>query len=264
GSAIGHRHRYSWGNTQEPWIPQVLHLLLEFSNQRNLSSIERVAHAGGGYNGKTYTNSIEALEYNKENYSLFEVDLSWTSDDELVCIHDWGNSFERSFGINTESAVSLNEFITLVSGKSDVEKCTLTSLAHWMEKNPGDRIVTDVKERNANALKLIAERYPELKNRFVPQVYQPTEYYMARMLGFDNVIWTLYRFRGDNESILSHLKNMDLYGLTMPRGKVDAGLAKQAFDERGVRSYVHTINSVDEYLKYLNLGASEIYTDWLH
>ncbi|WP_425552703.1 hypothetical protein, partial [Halomonas cibimaris] len=29
-SAIAHRHRCSWGNIQEPWIPQVLRLLLEF------------------------------------------------------------------------------------------------------------------------------------------------------------------------------------------------------------------------------------------
>ncbi|MDI5893074.1 sulfatase-like hydrolase/transferase [Halomonas rhizosphaerae] len=233
-------------------------------DQRNLDSIERVAHAGGGYEGKTYTNSLEALEYNKNNYSFFEVDFSWTSDAELVCIHDWDNSFERSFGFSTESAVTLNEFKTLVADKSDVEKCTLSSLAYWVEKNPGKKIVTDVKARNANALKLIAERYPDLKDSFVPQVYQPTEYYIARLLGFDNVIWTLYRFRGDNEAVISHLENMDLYGLTMPRGKVDAGLAKMAFDERGVRSYVHTINSEDEYQKYLDQGASEIYTDWLY
>ncbi|WP_253939446.1 hypothetical protein [Halomonas sp. THAF5a] len=30
GSAIGHRRRCSWENTQEPWIPQVMRLLLEF------------------------------------------------------------------------------------------------------------------------------------------------------------------------------------------------------------------------------------------
>lgn len=29
-SVIGHRHRCSWGNIQEPWIPQVLRFLLEF------------------------------------------------------------------------------------------------------------------------------------------------------------------------------------------------------------------------------------------
>ena len=29
GSAIGHRRRCSWGNTQALWIPQVLSLLIE-------------------------------------------------------------------------------------------------------------------------------------------------------------------------------------------------------------------------------------------
>src|SRR5690606_23596247 len=127
--------------------------------QRDLDVIKRVAHAGGGYDGKTYTNSIQALEYNKKRYSLFEIDFSWTSDGELVCIHDWEHSFERSFGLKTQSPVSFNEFIRLVDEKSDVEKCTLSSLSEWIKKNPGKRIVTDIKERNYSALKLIAERY---------------------------------------------------------------------------------------------------------
>ncbi|OOF13202.1 hypothetical protein BZG79_08415 [Salinivibrio sp. MA427] len=106
--------------------------------------------------------------------------------------------------------------------------CTLSSLALWLENNPGKKIVTDVKEKNIDALRLIAERYPELKSRFIPQIYWPEEYKMVSELGFDNIIWTLYRFGGDIEDILNHLEKMDLYALTMPRGKADAGLAELA------------------------------------
>jgi hypothetical protein len=229
-----------------------------------LSNIERIAHAGGGYNGKTYTNSINALNKNKRYYSLFEIDFSWTSDDELVCIHDWKDSFEHAFGTSTESALSYDEFVQLVSKNSHVENCTLSSLAQWLENNPGKKIVTDIKEKNIDALRLIAKRYPELKSRFIPQIYWPDEYSMVRKLGFDNIIWTLYRFGGGIEDILSHLEKMDLYALTMPRGKADAGLAELALIKRDVRSYVHTINSKEAYLHYLDRGVSEIYTDWLH
>lgn len=231
-------------------------------SQRVLDGIERVAHAGGGYDGLTYTNSIDALEYNKNIYSLFEIDFSWSSDNELVCIHDWEDSFERSFGLSTASAVTENLFIRLVE-ESSIEKCTLSSLSAWLKDNPEKRIVTDIKSMNSRALNLIASRYPELIGNFIPQVYQPQEYYIARLLGFDDVIWTLYRFRGDDDAVLSNLENMDLYGLTMPRERANSGLAKRVFDERGLHSYVHTINSEEDFFKYLNLGVSEIYTDWL-
>jgi hypothetical protein len=232
--------------------------------QRQLHSIERVAHAGGGYDGRTYTNSIEALNYNKDKYTLFEIDFAWTSDEELVCLHDWEGSFERSFKMKTKQPVSYRKFIQLVRERSDLEKCTLSSLIAWLEENPSQRVVTDIKENNPKALKLIAKRYPRLRHRFVPQVYEPSEYYTARRLGFSDVIWTLYRFRGDNSSVLEHLKKMDLYGLAMPRYKADVGLARLAFKETGVLSYVHTINNKGDHAKYLGLGVSEIYTDWIY
>ena len=34
-----------------------------------------IAHAGGGYKNLTYTNSIDTLEFNKNNYDLFELDF---------------------------------------------------------------------------------------------------------------------------------------------------------------------------------------------
>lgn len=237
---------------------------LKSSKQRQLSRIERVAHAGGGYKGRTYTNSIEALDYNKNKYSFFEIDFSWTLDDEIVCLHDWEGSFERSFKMTTEQPISYRKFVELVNDNSDLEKCTLSTLAAWLEMNPNKRVVTDIKEKNTIALKLIAERYPGLVHRFVPQVYDPGEYYVVKELGFNDVIWTLYRFHGSNSSVLKHLKTMDLYGLTMPRYKAEAGLARLAFKETGVLSYVHTINKKSDHSKYLDLGAAEIYTDWIH
>ena len=49
----------------------------------------RVAHAGGGIDGETYTNSYEALDRAvNDGFRYLELDLSFTSDDQLVCIHD--------------------------------------------------------------------------------------------------------------------------------------------------------------------------------
>jgi len=231
--------------------------------QRQLKYLPRVAHAGGGYNGATYTNSIDALNHNKDDYELFEIDFSWTSDGHLVCLHDWGNSFKRSFGLEPQGKVTKSVFEELVRTKARVKNCTLSTLVDWLKKNDKARIVTDVKEMNVEALHEIARIYPDLQDRFVPQVYTPSEYLVARELGYDDVIWTLYNFKGRDNVVLGWLKSMDLYGLTMPISRAERGLGKRAKDKTGVLSWVHTINSQKQYNKLSKSGIASIYTDRL-
>ena len=49
-----------------------------------------IAHAGGGIDGNIYTDSLEALNQSYQNGTrLFDIDLRFTSDDEIVLRHDW-------------------------------------------------------------------------------------------------------------------------------------------------------------------------------
>ena len=48
----------------------------------------RVLHAGGLYNKKTYTNSIESFEKNGKYFNYLEVDFQLTKDNKLICKHD--------------------------------------------------------------------------------------------------------------------------------------------------------------------------------
>ena len=73
-----------------------------------------IAHAGGRYLGYTYTNSIEALEANRDKFNLFEIDFSWTSDNRLVGLHDWGTVFERLYGEASPAPLSLRKFKDLI------------------------------------------------------------------------------------------------------------------------------------------------------
>ncbi len=160
--------------------------------------------------------------------------------------------------------MSLSTFEELAREKTRHAPCILESLVEWMQTHPGKRIVTDVKERNVEALALIAERYPELQPRFIPQVYQVAEYFAAKVHGYEDIIWTLYRYPGDAEDVLAFLPIMNLYGLTMPERLARDGLAEQARRERGVLSWVHTINEPEQLDQYRSLGVANIYTDWLN
>ncbi len=77
-----------------------------------------VAHALGGIDNNSYTNSKEALENSyKHGFRLFEVDIKYTSDNKLVCVHDWTKTdYEDRLGLeyDEESPImSYDEFMSI-------------------------------------------------------------------------------------------------------------------------------------------------------
>ncbi|WP_085525464.1 hypothetical protein [Maritimibacter sp. HL-12] len=113
------------------------------------------------------------------------------------------------------------------------------------------------------ALKVIAARYPDLVDRFVVQIYQPEDYPLARALGFDEVIWALYRYAGDDDDVLLWLRHMDLNGLSPPEPDARGGLALRALEETGVLSWPHTNNDPQVVRGLKARGIGEVMTDGL-
>jgi glycerophosphoryl diester phosphodiesterase len=230
--------------------------------QKPTGPLPPVAHAGGTIGQTSVTDSIEALNINSAFYDRFEMDLSWTSDRQLVCLHDWQDSFSHRFGFVTKDPVSLAAFEKLL-GDGRLQNCTLETLAAWMVEHPEKRIVTDVKEANLEGLAMIAKAYPELRDQFIPQAYQPEEIAQIKALGFKNVIWTLYRYEGDEAAVIAQLKKHSLLALTMNETRALTGLALRVRDATGVQSYVHTVDDAAKAGCYANLGIAGVYTDSL-
>ena len=233
-------------------------------NLENKNNIKRVAHAGGSIEGDIYTNSHEALDYNiKRGFELFEIDFSWSKDQQLVCIHDWDKSFNRLFGFQIKQIPTMEAFRKLNQERSRHTICTLDSLKYLMEKNKHIKIITDIKEKNIEALKIIAEEIKDYDSRIIPQIYHPSEYKTVKKLGYKNIIWTLYKFSGDNDRVLEQVDHLKLFAIAMPqkRAKEKLGIKLR---EKGVPTYVHTINSKKELRIYKeNFGITEVYTDFL-
>jgi glycerophosphoryl diester phosphodiesterase len=56
-----------------------------------------IAHGGGGLDGKTYSNSLEAMNNSYENgLRVYDIDLDYTKDSILVCCHSWLENLEQS------------------------------------------------------------------------------------------------------------------------------------------------------------------------
>lgn len=247
------------------WAVMPVFLLLLANEALSQGALQRprIAHAGGQFNGATYTNSLEALDRNYgAGFRAFEIDLSFTSDGELVCLHDWGESFTRSFGLPPTSPVSLLEFERLVRERSQVDKCTLDSLMRWLVAHEEAFLVTDIKERNLEALAHISAEHPQALSRTIPQIYQPAEYQVVKSLGYDELIWSLYLYSGGTQSALNYVREMDLWAVTMNTERAEGELPN-LLQQLGVPTYVHTINQYADLLYLRTRGIDEIYTDSL-
>lgn len=220
-----------------------------------------IAHAGGVANGVYYTNSREAIDHSYENgHSLIELDMEWSTDGNLVLLHDWP-SFSKLIKSPLRKRYSDEEFKSFKMADS-LTTMNIDDLAQWLKKNKGVNIVTDVKVKNVSALKLISDRYPRLRNRFVTQIYNFEEYNKVKNLGYENIILTLYASNYTDAEVIEFSRNHDLFAVTMPEstGKTELPVL---LEQEGVFTYAHTINKEEEVKELEAHGVKGFYTDTL-
>ncbi|MEP4486915.1 MAG: sulfatase-like hydrolase/transferase [Halioglobus sp.] len=231
--------------------------------ERTRAQLPRIAHAGGGFNERTYTNSIEALDYNYSiGFRAFEVDFVWTEDRQLVCGHDWEETTSQTFGIRYESPPTLAQF-KLDFKQRNARPCTLPELDEWFEQHPDALLVTDIKERNLEGLTLLTKHLGFENSRVIPQIYSPDEYAQVQALDFDRIILTLYRYPGETRQLLEAISEQPLFAITLPLDRVMQGLGA-LLNSVGISTYAHTINESEQLMRLQELwGIDEVYTDFL-
>lgn len=156
-------------------------------------SILFIGHAGGGYQGTKYTNSLDALEQNyREGLRFFEVDLMRTKDGKIVCIHGWG-----------DGQMTYEEF----RKNQKFNSCDLGSLGQFLADKPDAFVILDTKmdqkqkntktERAYDFFSEIAghltKDYAIALKRIIPQAYNLAETKQYKADGYPNVIFTLYK-----------------------------------------------------------------------
>ena len=159
------------------------------------------------------------------------------------------------------------EFEDLIDKHGIYQPCTLIGLFEWLDKNPDVKIVTDIKQNNFLALEKISLEYSDFKLRFIPQIYFPEEYVQVVALGYEDIIWTLYRYSGGTIEVLNALGTMALYAVTMSEAKVKKGLAIDIKAESlflDLPLYTYSINRHSQLENYRkNWSIDYVYTDFL-
>ena len=235
--------------------------------------IKYIIHAAGRLDGvdlygneRTYdgSNSLEGLlQCAAAGQRFVELDFNFTSDGELVCLHDWYKQYAPE--ITDYEALTREEFLGAKIYRNYTSIC-LDDVVCWLEDNPDSYIITDIKDDNPRGLAKIVQDYPEMKDRFIVQIYSEEEYDMARELGFDYIIYTLYRLDWASKTDWRHLDEFEeshpLVGYAFDYTLIDdAAGYLDGMLSIGVPLFIHTVNGVDEQAKYFEMGIDGIYTD---
>ena len=224
-----------------------------------------ILHAGGLADGVMYSNSKEALS---QSYAagarLIEIDFNYTSDGYLACIHDWHNRFAPEIKPNV--APSLNSFLSMKIFNR-FTPMWLGSVAEFMNEHSDVYIVTDIKEQNVRAATEIKKAYPHLMDRFIIQVYSEQEYHAIKKLGFDHIIFSLYKLtwaeKTDFDHLVSFAKKNKILAYTFDYTLLSVSGYYERISKAGVPLFVHTINTASMQKDYYKMGIYGIYSDML-
>lgn len=224
-----------------------------------------VAHALGGVENNTYTNSREAF---LQNYRLgqrvFEADLRLTSDGGLVVVHD--------LPMNDEGKLMTEKEFKKCKVQGKYTSLSFTDLAKLMKKYPDIYLVTDTKETEAS---LVVEQFtnivevgnrvdPEILKRIIPQIYNEEMFDIVMgTYSWNSMIYTLYALEDFSESeVIDFAYQRGIGVITTHAGRAQELFFRELYD-RDIKVYMHTYNTSEDesYLKMR--GVWGLYTDFL-
>lgn len=219
-----------------------------------------VAHGGGSYHGYETSNSVEAVTQSiARGCSLIELDMELTLDGRIVMIHDWDRTTMNYYGRTFSQKLTKRQFDKL-SVYGQLEVLDMDKLAVILKKNQDVRIITDTKGDNLELLTVLKKGYPDLTDRFIPQIYAYGQLEGVRELGFKDIILTLYAMADpDMGQIAGFAREHSVYAVTMPDYMADKGYCR-ILSAKGLNVYVHPVSDYETALDYMKQGAYGVYS----
>lgn len=230
-----------------------------------------IAHAFGGIDGFTYTNSLEAFQVNYSlGHRVFEVDMDYAQDDYSVLLSHHEDHWREITGTAPEVPYTKDSFLNSVI----YEKYTpldLSGLISILAEYPDIFIITDTKYYDRTSIimqfsQIVREAQaidPAILDRIVPQIYNEEMFWtLMRVYPFRSVIFTLYQTVWSSESVYDFCFRSGVRCITMPVEDVTTDILS-LWKTLGIRVAVHTVNDESSAEQLFREGVDLIYTDFL-
>lgn len=243
-----------------------------------------IGHGGGSLEvgrGKyaTVTNAREAFEQNYDKgLRLFEVDLVYTKDNEIVARHDWKSYLYKNFlgqtdPVKDDRALSFDEVMGLPI-YNNYHTIDWKGLLTFLETHEDASLIIDIKPGNSSNVKqvyedivkqAVLEKKETLLQRVIPQFYQLDQYQILRKIyNFPQLIFTLYlAYDVENNEIVNLLNNHpSIYALTLSEEDYERrrDLVDKA-QQSNKKIFIHTIDSLEKVTHYSKEGVDGLYTN---
>ena len=232
-----------------------------------------IAHAMGGIDGKDYTNSRQAMEYNyKKGFRVFEVDINLSSDDELIAWHSFSKDNLKDMKIPTKYSSkrpTLSEFKTLKPyGKYTT--MSFKDIVNYMEDHRDMYLIIDSKSTKDATIrkvyeKIVQEASGDVLSRIIPQAYNDSTY--KRILNvhdFDSMLFTCYTMNKVNEDRITNLCAFNGIKVLTIDSKLYTKSLVDKCNAKGIKLYMNTYNNKKTVDKLRKSGVYGFYTDFLN
>ena len=227
-----------------------------------------IIHAAGALRTQAgdeaiYTNSLDALQNMYDAGNRFcEIDIRETSDGVLICAH--GDEAHLANGSELPADAKSGDFLSeRLFG--EFTPMTVEMLAAFMREHPDLTVITDAQGDNLRISRKLAEALPDLKDRFIIQIYHESEYDPVREYGFQNLIYTLYRAADEERNLweIAHFAEKHaLVGITIQKEQFYSAKNRIAMAHCGLPFMFHTVDDAAEIEAMLRKPyVAAVYTD---
>ena len=247
-----------------------------------------IAHGGGGIDGKTLSNSIEAWENSYKNgIRVIDADFTYTSDGKLVLRHSWEDELEQSDSIMSKSRGRLDsnghiKYVTKANPLTYKEFMTkplfikyhavdLAGMIEFMKRKKDVYIAVDTSSDNISSVyKDIVSAIKNdgdetLLSRIIVNVYTTKDYdEIMKIYPFEFV--TIRQFYGTEKNyydLLNFCLEHNIHVVnTSARFMDDEGV--KVLTEHGIHIYTAVVDYISDLRYYHEKGASGAITNFLH
>lgn len=153
-----------------------------------------IGHGGGGIDGRTYTNSLEAWNYAySRGNRVMDADLRFTTDGELVLLHSWNDNLEQTTSsmLDSKMLIDKNGHVQCIqdgTSKTDFKTfmarkiyrlytpMSCETMLRYMQTHPDLYVATDMKDDVVKSYRYIVNKAKALRidsvlNRIIVNIY---------------------------------------------------------------------------------------------